>query len=126
MRRLGITDQQLVDRVGRRADQWTPEDVASLGVVWRSITNGEVTREEEFPQARISAEEITGGGQPPAPAAAPAAQPQQQASARPRPAAPGRAHAGDDTGHSAAGDGRRLGARAPRRLGAGAGRITAA
>jgi hypothetical protein len=60
MRKLGVTDQQLVDRVGRRADQWTPEDVASLGVVWRSITNGEVTREDEFPQARVTSDEITG------------------------------------------------------------------
>lgn len=60
MRKLGVTDQQLIDRVGRRTDQWTPEDVASLGIVWRSITNGEVTREEEFPQARVTGEEITG------------------------------------------------------------------
>lgn len=67
MRKLGVNDQQLIDRVGRRADQWTPEDVASLGVVWRSISNGEVTREEEFPQARVTNEEIT-GGQPKAPA----------------------------------------------------------
>ncbi len=80
MRKLGVTDQQLIDRVGRRADQWTPEDVASLGVVWRSISNGEVTREEEFPQARVTVDEISGSQpkparrQQPAVAAAPAAE----------------------------------------------------
>jgi hypothetical protein len=58
MRRLGVTDQQLVDRVGRRTDQWTPEDVASLGVVWQSITNGEVSREDEFPAERVTAEAV--------------------------------------------------------------------
>lgn len=81
MRKLGVHEHQLVDRVGRRADQWTPEDVATLGVVWRSITNGEVTREEEFPQLRVTAEEITapkapakaaGNGRPAKKAAPPA------------------------------------------------------
>jgi hypothetical protein len=85
MRKLGIPDQALIDRVGRRPDHWTPEDVAALGVVWRSISNQEVTREEEFPQLRVTAEEITapkapaqrpaGNGRPAKKAAPPAAPP---------------------------------------------------
>jgi hypothetical protein len=84
MRKIGVTDQQLIDRVGRRADQWTPEDVASLGIVWKSITNHEVTREEEFPQARVTADEITSA---PAADPKPTAPRKQATSARQQPGA---------------------------------------
>jgi hypothetical protein len=60
-RALGVTDKQLVDRLARKADHWTPGDIAVLGVVYTSIKNGEATVEEEFPPVRVTGAEIIGG-----------------------------------------------------------------
>lgn len=47
--RIGISEHQLADKVGKGAAQWTELDLAPLGVIYRSIKNGEVSKEEEFP-----------------------------------------------------------------------------
>lgn len=59
---LGVTEQQLVERVGRGTAQWTPHDIASLLVVFQSISRGEVSREDEFPTPHVTASEIKDGG----------------------------------------------------------------
>jgi hypothetical protein len=56
--RLHVKEQQLVDRVGRKRAEWTPQDLAALEVVWRSIDQGETTADEQFPPPRVTAEEI--------------------------------------------------------------------
>ena len=71
-RGLGVNDRQLTDRLARRADQWTVQDVATLGVVFTSLRNGEASIEEEFPTARVTAGDIVGM---PAVAAVPPVQP---------------------------------------------------
>jgi hypothetical protein len=56
--RQGVSERQLLDRIGKPVDQWTPQDFASLVVLWESIRRGETTVEEQFPQPRVTAAEI--------------------------------------------------------------------
>jgi hypothetical protein len=55
---IGVTEGQLVARIGRPADKWTAADIASLEVVFVSIRRGETTAEDQFPQQRVTASEI--------------------------------------------------------------------
>jgi hypothetical protein len=63
---LGITADQLVQKLGRPSGKWTEHDVAQLQVTYKSLQRGEVTVDEEFPPPRVTASEIT---KAPAPAA---------------------------------------------------------
>ena len=54
----GVTREQLEKRIGRPADRWTAQHVASLGVVGRSLKAGESTLDEEFPALRVSTDEL--------------------------------------------------------------------
>ena len=45
----GVTVAQLEQKRGRKVDEFTPEDVAALGVIYGSIKRGEITMAEEFP-----------------------------------------------------------------------------
>lgn len=75
---LGVSAAQLEDHVGRKQDAWTAHDVAALTIIGRSIKNGEATVEEEFPQQRVTADEIKGRGKrkpEPTPEPKPAAEP---------------------------------------------------
>lgn len=58
---LQITQVQLEDRIGKKAGQWDARDVAQLLVVFQSISRGETNRDDEFPAARVTVGEITGG-----------------------------------------------------------------
>lgn len=55
---IGIDQARIEAKIGRKSDSWTEHDVAELGVSFTSIKNGEVQRDEEFPQQRVSAAEI--------------------------------------------------------------------
>lgn len=66
---LGVTADQCEQKLGRKSDRWTEHDVAQLGVAYKSIQRGEITRDEEFPPPRVTAAEIA--GPPPTPAASP-------------------------------------------------------
>lgn len=46
---IGVTVEQLQQKRGRKIDDFLPEDVAALRVVYGSIKRGEVTIAEEFP-----------------------------------------------------------------------------
>lgn len=59
-RAMGIKQDQLESRVELPSNAWTAQDVANLGVLWQSIQNGELSKAEEFPPARVTAEQITG------------------------------------------------------------------
>lgn len=61
---IGIIVDQLETKLGRRAQHWTTLDVVQLGVIFRSITRGEVTKDEEFPPARVTGAEILAGVNP--------------------------------------------------------------
>ncbi len=51
---LGVTGAQLETKRGRRIDDFLAEDVAALGVIYRSLKHGEITLAEEFPKEGLS------------------------------------------------------------------------
>jgi hypothetical protein len=57
---LGIKPAELETRIGRPRARWDEHDVAQLLVIFTSLQRGEVTRDEEFPAPRVTAEEIAG------------------------------------------------------------------
>jgi hypothetical protein len=57
---FGVTKQQLEDKLGRKSGSWVAQDLATLRVIWKSLKNGEVAREDEFPAERVTAADITG------------------------------------------------------------------
>lgn len=69
-----ITLPQLEARVGIEKARWTAQEVATLGIVFTSLRNGETRREDEFPPAMapVTGAEVVSQA---APAAAPAAAP---------------------------------------------------
>lgn len=57
-REIGVTVAQLEQRVERKRGTWTAGDVASLSVVYTSITRDGYRVEEEFPTVPVTAEEV--------------------------------------------------------------------
>lgn len=49
---IGVTRQQIERKISRPVEGMTAEDVAAMGVIFKSIKRGEVTKEEEFPRER--------------------------------------------------------------------------
>jgi len=60
--RLGVSPDQMADRIGRAASRWTGQDLAQLQTLYGSIQRGELRVEEEFPRGD------PGVSRPPAPA----------------------------------------------------------
>lgn len=72
---LGVTVDRLEQKLGRARDRWNGYDIAQLVITHKSIRRGEVTVEDEFPQPRVTADEITAAapaGTKPATASTPA------------------------------------------------------
>lgn len=63
---IGIITARLEAKVGRPSSQWTDYDVAQLGIVFKSVQRGEARAEDEFPEPRVTAEEIAAQGAIPA------------------------------------------------------------
>ncbi|GAA4849517.1 hypothetical protein GCM10023403_10300 [Pseudonocardia benzenivorans] len=55
---FGITEQQLVARLGRSSDRWDAQDVTDLEVLGRSLKAGEVQKDVEFPVVPVTVDEI--------------------------------------------------------------------
>lgn len=51
---------RLEAKIGRPRSGWQPGDVASMRIAWGSLRRGELTIEDAFPQAKVSAAELTG------------------------------------------------------------------
>lgn len=77
---LGVTAERLEQKLGRPQDRWSAYDIAQLLVTHRSIERGEVAIDDEFPQPRVTVDEITAGDEP-APATNGRGRRQQQAAA---------------------------------------------
>ncbi|MFE0647442.1 hypothetical protein ACFVZH_02475 [Streptomyces sp. NPDC059534] len=60
--RVGVSLVQLETKIGQPRDDWNESDVAELQVIFQSVSRGEMSRDEAFPPARITAAEITGQG----------------------------------------------------------------
>jgi hypothetical protein len=56
----GITRDQLEQQRGRKVEQWTDMDLAQLDILYQSIGRGEITVQEAFPPARVTAADLTG------------------------------------------------------------------
>jgi hypothetical protein len=60
---MGVTEAQLAQKLGSESARWTAPDVAQLGVIYTSLKNGEISKEDEFPPAqsagRVTAADIT-------------------------------------------------------------------
>lgn len=54
----GVTQAQLEKRQGRKADDWTPTDLANLEIVFRSLVNRETTLADEFPTDEVDADDL--------------------------------------------------------------------
>ncbi len=55
-----ITLDQLEARVGKLRAEWDADDVTALGVLFQSLRRREITRDEAFPSARMTADELVG------------------------------------------------------------------
>ena len=62
--RVGVTLPQLETKVGQPRAKWGEDDVAQLQVIFQSVSRGEMTREDAFPQQRVTAAELTGADAP--------------------------------------------------------------
>lgn len=58
-----VSVARLEKRIGKKRAGWSPGDLAEMTIVYTSITRGETTVADEFPN-RVTADEITGGGTP--------------------------------------------------------------
>jgi hypothetical protein len=61
---LGVTADQIDQRLGRTRDRWNAQDLAELTVSYQSISRNEVTLDEEFPPQRITVAEVLTTGAP--------------------------------------------------------------
>jgi hypothetical protein len=57
---LGVSEERLEQKLGRKKDKWTGADIAQLLITHKSIDRRELAVEDEFPQARITGGEIKG------------------------------------------------------------------
>jgi len=57
---LGVSEERLEQKLGRKKAQWTGADIAQLLITHKSIQRREVAIDDEFPQARITGAEIKG------------------------------------------------------------------
>lgn len=49
-----VSRRQLEVKIGREVSQWVDQDVATLGVIYKSIRRGEVVKDDEFPVETMS------------------------------------------------------------------------
>jgi hypothetical protein len=54
----GVRLTQLEDKLGSKRAKWEAVDVSQLEVIGRSLVNGEITVDEEFPAPRVTADDI--------------------------------------------------------------------
>lgn len=55
----GITVDRIEAKYGRPSARWTEHDVSELGILFQSIDRGEISLDDAFPEARVTADEIT-------------------------------------------------------------------
>lgn len=59
-RTKGVTSAQLEGKTGRKQAEWNADDVADLGIVFRSIDRREITVDDAFPSERVTVDELVG------------------------------------------------------------------
>lgn len=61
---FGVKVGMIESKIGRKRGQWTAADVGDLRIIFSSIRRGEIRAEDEFPQERVTVEEIMGTASP--------------------------------------------------------------
>ena len=56
--RQPVTQRQLEDKIGAPASEWTADELVVLQVIGKSLKNGEVTRDDEFPPATVKGADL--------------------------------------------------------------------
>ncbi|WP_084779741.1 hypothetical protein [Planobispora rosea] len=56
---IGVTADQMEQKIGRTKDQWNAYDLAQFRVIYRSIQRREVAVEDEFPPPLVTVAEVT-------------------------------------------------------------------
>lgn len=64
---LGVSVDQLQDKIGRKRSAWQPGDLAQMTIVYTSIKRGEITKDDAFPAKLITADEVFSQAQDPRP-----------------------------------------------------------
>lgn len=77
-----VDRSRLERRVGAPIAAWSEQDVADIGIVFRSLQRGETTVAEQFPTSSVTVEDIVGPAAAAPPAAAPAPAAASAAAAR--------------------------------------------
>ncbi|MFI0900612.1 hypothetical protein [Streptomyces sp. NPDC020983] len=72
---LGVTKDRLELKLGRPSEQWTGPDIAQLLITHKSIQRREIAIDEEFPQPKVTADEIKANQKAPAKATTAATEP---------------------------------------------------
>lgn len=73
-KRFGVTRGQLEHHVGKPVEQWDTDVFVKLQILWGSLSRGDVSIEEAFPDAKVTAEEIQANGGTAADGATPGAE----------------------------------------------------
>jgi hypothetical protein len=55
---IDVAPDQLEQRLGRRTHEWAGEHLAQLRILFQSIRNGEVQKDEELPARRVTVDEL--------------------------------------------------------------------
>lgn len=63
---IGVAAEQITAKLGRPSEKWTEHDVAQLSVIYKSIQRGEVSVDDEFPQPKVTADELKANQKAPA------------------------------------------------------------
>jgi hypothetical protein len=84
--RYGIDVPRLEARVGKPVSEWTGFDLGQLTIAGESLKRGDITAEDAFPQARVTAAEVAGQTASPTTAPAPSAERHPTPDAPPIPA----------------------------------------
>lgn len=62
---FGVTREQLEYKLGKPVKQWVADDIIELRTLGRSLNRRELTLEDAFPSAKVTAEELAAGGEEP-------------------------------------------------------------
>jgi hypothetical protein len=63
-RGIGVSAEQIETKLGRKRGQWTSGDIAQMTITYTSIQRDGLSKDEEFPQQRVTLDEVaalTGG-----------------------------------------------------------------
>lgn len=63
-RNFDVKEAQIVARLGKPVDRWNADDLAQLGIVYKSIERREISPAEAFPSEPVTGDEILRGAAP--------------------------------------------------------------